>query len=70
MRSLVLNDLGHKPLNAITTETIDQWVGDLSHTHSPSTTRKAYQLASEVLASAVRARRIPKNPVEGCHSPR
>lgn len=69
MRSLVLVHLGEQPLNAITAETVEQWVGDLSTTHSPATTHKAYQLASGVLASAVRARRIPRNPAVGVSLP-
>lgn len=69
MRSLILKYLGTKPLNAITPETIEEWVGHLSATHSPSTVHKAFQLASGVLASAVRARRIPRNPAVGVSLP-
>lgn len=69
MRIAILYHLGDKPLTAINTETIEEWIGTLSTRYSPATTRKAFQLASGVLEAAVRARRLPRNPAAGVKLP-
>jgi len=70
MRSLVLPYFGEKPLAAITVEIVEGWISALVESgKAPATVRKAFQLASAVLASAVRARRIPRNPSEGVSLP-
>jgi hypothetical protein len=71
MKALVLPRFGERPLAAITVESIEDWIEAMVHKgKAPATVRKAYQLASGVLRSAVRARRLPRNPAEGvcrCH---
>lgn len=70
LRSLVLPYLGERPVGLITVETIEEWIDQLVESgKAPATIHKAAQLASGVLASAVRARRLARNPAEGISLP-
>lgn len=70
MTSLVLPHFGRFPLSAVTVESVEAWVSNmLDGGKAPATIRKAFQLASGVLSSAVRARRIPRNPADGVSLP-
>lgn len=70
MRSLILPHPGALPLAGVTVETIETWISSLVESgKAPATVRKAYQLVSGVLACAVRARRISRNPADGVSPP-
>lgn len=69
--------LGKIRLSALTSESIEEWLSDMSqHTTrsgkplSPKTIRNSFSVLSQVLKRAVRDRRIPANPCEGVDLPR
>lgn len=52
--------IGLYPLNRITTETLEEWIGDL--TLSPTTVRKLHGIVGEALRLAVARGRLLRNP--------
>jgi len=71
MASLVFPHLGDMPLLAIRSDTLQQWVSQLTvDGYSAETVRKAWQLASGALRAAVAARRIAHSPTEGVSLPK
>lgn len=69
--SLILPRFGQMPISSITTEIIEAWIGEMVKAgKSPATVRKAFEITSGALRSAVRARRISSNPAIGTPLPK
>jgi integrase len=70
LRSHVLPRWGRVPLNRVTHEAVVVWVAELSAKRSPSRTRQAFVVLSQVLDSAVKGGRLARNPALGVELPR
>ncbi len=71
MRSLILPHFGSTPVAKISTEYIQSWVAQLVHGgYAPETVRKAHQILSAALETAVNQNRIATNPCRGVKLPR
>lgn len=71
LNSLILPHLGPKPLSSITPSVLEAWVAQIvADGKAPATVRKAWQIASSVLALAVRDRLIASSPAFGVELPR
>ena len=66
VRNLILPYLGAVELRHISPEVLDEWVHHLDEVEekAPATTRKAFQLAGQVLERAVATRRLSANPAK------
>jgi integrase len=63
LRTHVLPAFGGRPLSSIDHASCQQWVNELAGRRSPATVVKAAQIMGKVMKTAVRARRIPYNPM-------
>ena len=70
LRSHVLPQWNHVPLNQITHAGVQAWTSTLAGERSPSTAVKAHRVLALVLALAVRDGRIARNPATGISLPR
>lgn len=62
LRNLILPFLGQLRLRDVTADVLDGWVANLDEDYAPATTRKAFNIASQILDRAVILRKIPANP--------
>jgi integrase len=62
LRNLILPFLGQLRLRDVTADVLDGWVATLDEGYAPATTRKAFNITSQVLDRAVILRKIPANP--------
>jgi integrase len=71
LNSLILPHLGIEPLSSISPALLEAWVAQLvADGKAPATVRKAWQIATKVLALAVRDRLIASSPAFGVELPR
>jgi integrase len=70
LRSRILPALGDEPLSALTRLDVQRWVAETAAEVSPSRTKAAYALLSQMLTEAVRHERLLKNPAEAVRLPR
>ena len=70
LRSHVLPVFGDRPLVSIEYSECQAWVNELSTRRAPATVVKAAQIMGKVMKTAVRARRIPYNPMAEVSLPR
>jgi len=66
LRSQILPHLGKLRLREVSVEVLDAWVATLDEVEgrAPATTRKAFQIASQILDRAVALRKLPANPAK------
>ncbi len=72
IRNYIKPNLGHIPVNALKTATIQQWVNELSTGKglSPKTIKNAYQNLNAALEKAVALQMIPTNPCKNVVLPK
>ncbi|MBA2768636.1 MAG: site-specific integrase [Sporichthyaceae bacterium] len=68
LRNQVLPTWGPVRLSAVDYEGVSAWVASMHHL-APATVRQAYRVLSLVLASAVKAGRLARNPADGVELP-
>lgn len=69
LRTHILPRWGDWPLSRIDHLSVQQWVRDLADTRAPATVKKALNVLSLVLASAVRSQLLAVNPCTGVRLP-
>lgn len=63
LRTHILPAFGHRPLATIDYTLCQAWVNELSTRRAPATVVKAAQIMGKIMKTAVRAKRIPYNPM-------
>lgn len=70
-RSMILPAFERRSLASIDHDAVQAWVADLTaRGYAPATVVKAHQIMSKVMASAVRARLVARNPCDDTELPR